>query len=626
MKLDTRLSTLRVTIAIVAVMIFHALLVGGHYVPAFASADQNGYLLLARRFAETGDAAQYTSDPFEFVSGNSVQVSPGVYYGKYPSGYPLLCVVAYWLGGQAAMFLVNPILATLTVLGVFFLGRAMFGDLAGIAASILLATNAVFDTQAITASSHAAAICFATWSMYFLWRWSRLGGWGSAILAGGLSAYAVSIRYTEGLLALPVLAMIAWRLWQQEPRARGRVVQEAVAMTAAALVAIAPLLAHQWIAYGSPFSSGYALCKESTGFGWEWFEENWWTMLSRMESGGLALVFPVGLAGLAALAQRQPRMALILGSWLVPGLLIYTAYCWAPKGEGMGYVRFFVSLFPPLIVGALALLQSAVPSPHARTAVVGLFTLLVSTTGLHYTIPQMERCAEAFTASKAAVEAVRRTLPPDAAIFASGEILDCIEFYGSYRLYGQGTFERDTLDKARKVLAGDDPHPFQRERAQQIVDLLGDKDDAQLLEQHRELLADLNRDGRAIALITDDNGYRCWRGRLSDEYGFLPRSVWASSRTDRQGNELVSDQWLYELVPRAASSPRSDVAALKADIELLRERARMLRAEYKERYPLASQEWKAITDLDCEVRRLGEEYRSLRGRTRADTRQLARDP
>lgn len=116
---------------------------------------------------------------------------------------------------------------------------------------------------------------------------------------------------------------------------------------------------------------------------------------------------------------------------------------------------------------------------------VGLFTLLVSTTGLHYTIPQMQRCAEAFTSSKAAVGAVRRTLPPDAAIFASGEILDCIEFCGSYRLYGRGTFERGTLDKAWRVLAGDDPHPFQRERAQQIVDLLGDKDDAQLLEQHR---------------------------------------------------------------------------------------------------------------------------------------------
>lgn len=620
------MSALSVVIAIAAVMALCVLLVGGYYVPAFAGADQNGYLLLARRFAETGDAGQYTSDPFEFVASNSIQVHPGVYFGQYPIGYPLLCVVAYWIGGPSAVFLVNPILATLTVLGLFLLARTILGDFAGITASILLATNPVFGSQAITANSHAAAICFATWSMFFLWQWSRHGGWGHAVLAGGLSAYAVSIRYTEGLLALPVLAMIGCRLLRSEPAARSRVVREAVAMAAAALVGIAPLLAHQWIAFGSPFVSGYAFCGASSGFGWEWFKENWWTMLSRMESSGLVLVFPVGLVGLAALVPRNPRAALVLGAWLVPGLLTYTAYFLGPKGEGMGYVRFFVSVFPPLIIGALALLQDAVVSPRARTAMIGLFTLLASTTGLHHAVAQMEQCTQTFTASKAAVDAVQQTLPQDAAIFASGEILDTIEFYGDYRLYAHEIFERGALTGSLNVLAAEGPQQFQREKAQQIVDLLGDKSDVELLELQRRLLAELNGDGRTIALITDSYGFRRWRGRVGDEYEFVPRSVWASSRTDRSGNELVSDRWLYELVPREAVPPGAESAALKTRIALLRERARLLRAEYKAKFPGADQEWKAITDLDGEVQELVEDQRRAHGEAPSDARQLERDP
>ena len=57
---------------------------------------------------------------------------------------------------------------------------------------------------------------------------------------------------------------------------------------------------------------------------------------------------------------------------------------------------------------------------------------------------------------------------------------------------------------------------------------------------------------------------------------------------------------------------------MKARIDQLRERARMLRAEYEERFPGASEEWEAITDLDREVQELAEEHRRLQKAGRAD--------
>ena len=36
--------------------------------------------------------------------------------------------------------------------------------------------------------------------------------------------------------------------------------------------------------------------------------------------------------------------------WIVPSLLIYSAYYWAPDGTHIGYLRFFLTVFPGLAI------------------------------------------------------------------------------------------------------------------------------------------------------------------------------------------------------------------------------------------------------------------------------------
>ena len=54
--------------------------------------------------------------------------------------------------------------------------------------------------------SHGPALCMVTWGMYFLLRWWQTESIWRGTLAGLCLGYAVSIRYTEGLLLIPLAA------------------------------------------------------------------------------------------------------------------------------------------------------------------------------------------------------------------------------------------------------------------------------------------------------------------------------------------------------------------------------------------------------------------------------------
>lgn len=608
-----RWSGLLSTLMGVAVVALFAVLMFGFYVPAYEGVDENGYLVSAQRLATTGQLGKTTGDPYEFVSGNFVQTGSNRYHAKYPTGYPALCALAYKLGGPRAAFLVNPALATLTVLGIFLLGRAWWGDFAGALAGLLLATNPLTAFYGLSAVSHSGAACFAVWGMYFLWRWTQFGGWQNAALTGACCAYAYSVRYTEGLLLLPVLGMIVWRA-----TTRRIVWREVGVMALAALLTAAPLLYHHWRAFGAPWVTGYTLCRESTGFGWKWFAKNWWLMLQRMNEGGLPLVFPLGLTGLVYLAVRDRLRASLLGLWAVPSVLLYTAYYWAPAGPGPAYLRFFVSIFPPLILGAVALLQGLFIAERGRTVatlITGAFVLLVATTNFRESIRQLDRRVDRLVFSDVTSRWVSEKLPANAVIFADSRVLNFIEYLGNYRLYSQEMFDRSSIQQWTKVLAGDEPQPFHREKALHLVKTLGGKDNFALAQLLTGLVSNDVAAGRTVALITpNDSRIKNWRGRLSRQYAFEPVAAWVEQQTNSR-NETRPTEWaMYRLRPRPPGpgpTPAARRAELLEKIDQLQFQIRGLRDEFQENFPGAQERLAKIQDLERQARDLEEQLKRL---------------
>ena len=610
-------------LATAAVVALFGLFMAGYFVPAYEGTDQNGYLCSARRIALTGSAAKHTAHSLEYVTGNVVKTGPGLFYAKYPLGYPWLCAAAYRLCGPVAAFVVNPVLAALAIVGIFLLARALVNTYAGVLAAILLATSPWHTYLGLSALSHSGAIAFAIWGMYYLWRWVEGGGRGNALAAGALTATTYTIRYSEALLALPVIAMVVWRYFQlpegATPTERNRQVarwrQEVGLLLIGVAVAVLPLLVFQWIAFGAPWQTGYGLCGETTGFGWKWFAENWWLMLTKLNTPGLWLVFPIGLAGLAYVAVHDARRATLLGLWILPPVLLYTAYYWAPQGDGLGYLRFFVSVCPALIVCALILLCEVIPPRPVWSVALGLFVAVAATFNMRTAIKDASIQADRLHHWQSTWTTVRQYVPDGAIIVAAGSVLDSVEFVGNYELYSFETFDRKLLTWRTDVLKKEGPAPFQRLKAEELVNTLGKMNDSQLATLQRSLLTSNVAAGRMLVVLATPDQLRTVRGRLGDAFSYDRLTEWYQVNFTKD-DEMRPALWaLYRLQPRIKNPPVSEsLTGVEEKIDKLQFHVRTLRDEFDEKYPGARQKWDEVTDTEKQIRELRDKAKQLQAR------------
>ena len=71
-------------------------------------------------------------------------------------------------------------------------------------------------------------------------------------------------------------------------------------------------------------------------------------MLRQLDTNGLSLLLPLSLAGLIWMFWWNWRAASVLSAWIVPCMLIYMFYYWAPDNTNISYLRFFLTILPGL--------------------------------------------------------------------------------------------------------------------------------------------------------------------------------------------------------------------------------------------------------------------------------------
>ena len=166
------------------------------------------------------------------------------------------------------------------------------------------------------------------------------------VIAGLLLGIAVTIRYTEGLLLLPLVLACAmtvrWKFSQIIPECRRAA--PGVVGAGRALLLFNKLAMGSW--------TGYDTTNESTGFTLKDFQDKWEFMLNQLHSGGLFFIMPIAIFGLGLMFRWSWRLALLMTAWFVPGVLLYTSYYWGNEKPGIAYLRFFLTLFPPVIFAA----------------------------------------------------------------------------------------------------------------------------------------------------------------------------------------------------------------------------------------------------------------------------------
>jgi hypothetical protein len=397
-----------------------------------------------------------------------VQSPNGWVYPKYPLGVPMLDAMCIWLAkdlhqGVVWSYLVSPVCTVLASAAMFLMLRIVASSFAAVLGMLLMACNPVSLVLANNSNSHAAAMAFTCWGMLFLLWWMRYGGWWRGFIAGLLLGYAVTIRYTEGLLILPIAAAmltsmrhergskIRWwavatwivlfvaglslkldtriavngirtwitasvfaigvtsiALWRSDERSAWQIVVEAMRSLVCASIlfflmrfeltwqgwktpidrgiiliiilissiGVIPLLySIRWrapITYLRPATvligwlipvvalvafnkgamgswTGYDTTNESEGFSWNYFADKWDFMIGQVYNTGLFFVVPLAVAGMIVMYRASARVATVMLLWFVPGLLLYTGYYWGQNSNGVGFLRFFLTLFPPMI-------------------------------------------------------------------------------------------------------------------------------------------------------------------------------------------------------------------------------------------------------------------------------------
>jgi len=509
------------------------------WVPVHTGVDQNGYLVGGKMFAQ-GATSKLTPtspvtgqpDPYLFVGRMWVGADLGLpterYYPKYPVGLPILIAGALKIGGPAAAHLISPVCSALALLATFLLLRQLVGSFLGIIGLFLVACSPVFLELSINPNSHAADLFFVCWGMYFLFKWMVAGGYRWALGAGFFLGYSVTVRYTDGLLILPILWSILTATQWKRPDSR----LQAMAMLAAWAVPVVYLAVFNL--YSLQSLTGYDPTNESTGFSWEYFTDNWENMFRQLNAVALFLLFPLGLAGLAFIPWWHHRLGVWLLLWVAPTLLLYTAYYWAPTGSNnTSYLRFFLALLPGLaaagmiVVAHIRFNHYAVPihlqgesekfdpaKLHGADRwrrwglplTIGCLAMISGAMGLRNAIAGLNEQYPRELAIRDVTRDLQEKLPADAIIYSrDSQTFHHLQFVTDFHLYSTEYYDAGAIARLPDMKV-DDPQGLQPQRRLVMYDKLRGRDQRYLNSRfEKDVLLALDS-GKRVFMLTRVNG------------------------------------------------------------------------------------------------------------------------
>jgi hypothetical protein len=465
----------------------------------------------------------------------------------------------------------------------FFLARPIVGSFYALLAMIVLGMGPTTLWLSIIPNSHAPALCFVVWGMFFLLRWMQSERWWIGAIAGLLLGYAVTIRYSEALLLFPLyflhqvqadefigpklhivlkllgllpigpigiaaISRVKWRSWRSYISAAAPVMAWAVPVAALVLFNL----------FTIGHVTGYDGTNEGQGFALKYFFEKWEFAIEQIHLFGLFIFAPLGVAGLILMFRSHRLTALLLTLWFVPGALLYTAYYWGLNQPGVWYLRFFLTLFPPMIVAAMFLLRNTQRSAGRSIAsplAAGVLTAIAASIGLWGSLHELTRqyrgnlnlhysAREILTHIKSPAGS-RPMILADQGMFP--QLLQYMQFMYDADWYANdifairagGGFGLAGMFEKRKP---DDNSPvaLQRERIEYIDNLRKGKTDADFVQElHRLMDAALNSN-RRVYLVLAPSGRDVFKARyITAGYQMTEIDRWDEPcNTSFDGNEL----------------------------------------------------------------------------------------
>jgi hypothetical protein len=265
----------------------------------------------------------------------------GVAATVWPPGYSALLAVGYEMGGEAALYILTPLLGLAALVALYWLclevlhtWRNNWRLLATGFAIFVLATSYEQVDRLSVPMADIPAQLFTILTVYFALRATRsqasevsqtLEGFRSKIpgspvlfaaLTGVCLGVAFAMRYTQVLLGLSILFLWALFFYQQQTRSRRTIVLSVASFVVAAWVIAFPVLWYHKLAFGGPLRVGGTA--ELALFAWKHVPR---TLIATVRSLLIPKEFlylaPFTVWGAIQVWRRARIAAIALLAWLV---------------------------------------------------------------------------------------------------------------------------------------------------------------------------------------------------------------------------------------------------------------------------------------------------------------------
>jgi hypothetical protein len=178
-------------------------------------------------------------------------INNGQWYSHYPPGFPALLLGGVLLG---APWLINPLLAALSILVFFYLGKEIYDRRVGTLTALVGAVSIWFLVMSSSLMSHTSCMFFLALFLLFIFRSYRQPTVLNGALAGAALGMALLIRpHPAVFFSLPFLLILGIR-FLKSPRTRWR---NGLSMAGLGLIFLALFLGYNAATNDHPLRMGY---------------------------------------------------------------------------------------------------------------------------------------------------------------------------------------------------------------------------------------------------------------------------------------------------------------------------------------------------------------------------------
>jgi hypothetical protein len=213
--------------------------------------DEIDYLFQAKLFksGRLYAASPCAKDAFDFPH----MINNGRWYSQYTPGFPLLLLPGLLLNAPWA---VNPLLAGLSIILIFLLGREAYDSKTGLLACLLAAASTWFLVMSSTLMSHTASLFFMALFVLFILKSISVPTILNGLTAGAALGMAILIRpFNAALFSLPVMAYYGFHFFRAKRARRKNILAFAIT----ALTFIGLILLYNQLTNGHPLRMGYVV-------------------------------------------------------------------------------------------------------------------------------------------------------------------------------------------------------------------------------------------------------------------------------------------------------------------------------------------------------------------------------